>query len=215
MRNLEKLQEPYELKEMRPYWERKVVEVGSDYYKTKYRSASIKQVLKQETGNKCIYCESKIGHNTPGDVEHKVPVSLDETKRFEWKNLTIACTECNRRKNDYYDNDTMFLDPYRNNVEQQTFHVGPVVFNQPGNDEAEITIRILELSEIEKRNELFTQKVNKLKSTNNLLARIKKCENPVLKTLLLEELEEMTDKSSEYSGMIRSLINALPTEWAN
>ena len=153
MRNLEKLHEPYELKEMRPYWELKVVEVGSDYYKTKYRSASIKKVLKQETGNKCIYCESKIGHNTPGDVEHKVPVSFDGTKRFEWKNLTIACTECNRRKNDYYNNYAMFLDPYRNNVEQQIFHVGPVVFNQPGADEAEITIRILELSEIISRSE--------------------------------------------------------------
>jgi len=117
MRKLLKLEEPYELREMRPYWEKKVAENGSDYYKTKYRAKPIKRRLKKETHNKCVYCESKIGHNTPGDVEHKVPVSLNEDGRFEWKNLTIACTECNRRKNDYYDEEKMFLDPYVDDVE--------------------------------------------------------------------------------------------------
>ena len=119
MRKLNKLSEPNELREMRPYWERKVREVGSIYYKTKYRSKPIKKQLKSETYNKCVYCESKIGHNTPGDVEHKIPVSVMESKRFDWPNLTIACTECNRRKNDYYDDETSFIDPYVDDIAER------------------------------------------------------------------------------------------------
>jgi hypothetical protein len=215
VRNLTKKEEPRELIEMRPFWERKVKEVGSDYYKTKYRSHSIKTILLKETYHKCIYCESKIGHNTPGDVEHKHPVSLDESKRFEWNNLTIACTECNRRKNDYLNAVLMFLDPYDDDVEGKILHFGPVVFAKPDEERAEISLRILELGELEKRPQLFAQKVTRLKQANNLMARIKKCHNSVLKNLLLQELSDMAKIDAEYSGMINVMINALPPNWAN
>jgi len=215
MRKLLKLEEPYELREMRPYWEKKVAENGSDYYKTKYRAKPIKRRLKKETHNKCVYCESKIGHNTPGDVEHKVPVSLNEDGRFEWKNLTIACTECNRRKNDYYDEEKMFLDPYVDDVENLLKHAGPFVFALPGNEVAEISLGILELSEIEKRNELFAQKVTKLKDVKNLMERIVSVNNPHLKRMLVKDLLDMGENSSEYSAMVRSLIESCDGPWAN
>ena len=84
--------------------------------------------LKEETGFKCVYCESKIGHNTPGDIEHKIPSSKDEDQHFAWNNLTIACTECNRRKNDYYVIGNEFLDPYSDDVENVLEHHGPLVY---------------------------------------------------------------------------------------
>jgi hypothetical protein len=209
MRKLTKLEEPFELHEMKAYWQKKVAENGSNYYKTKYRARPIKKRLKGETSNKCIYCESKIGHNTPGDVEHKIPVSIYEEGRFKWKNLTIACTECNRRKNDYYNEDTRFIDPYTDEVETMLIHVGPVVFNKPGNERAEISVRILELAEIESRPELFAQKVSRLKSAKNLMERIVSVQNPTLKSLLLEELHSMADISSEFSAMIKTLIEKI------
>lgn len=215
MRNLKKLEEPFELAEMKLYWQKKVAENGSDYYKTKYRTKPIKKRLKEETHNKCVYCESKIGHNTPGDVEHKIPVSLNKNGRFEWQNLTIACTECNRRKNDYYDEDKMFLDPYSNDVENLLQHAGPFVFAMPGNEVAEISVGILELSEIEKRLELFAQKVSKLKEVKNLMERVVSVNNPHLKKMLLNDLLSMENNSSEYSAMVQSLINACPGPWAN
>lgn len=64
--------------------------------KYRYRHSEIKITLTEETGWKCVYCESKIGHNTPGDIEHKVPSSKDEHRHFNWENLTVACTECNK-----------------------------------------------------------------------------------------------------------------------
>lgn len=214
MRKLIKLEEPLELKGMKEYWKKKVAENGSEYYKTKYRARPIKEQLKRETYNKCVYCESKVGHNTPGDVEHKIPVSANEDGRFEWGNLTIACTECNRRKNDFYNPGQGFLDPYVDEVETMLIHVGPVVFQKPGEAAAEIAVRILELSETEKRLQLFGQKVNKLKAAMNLMDRIVSMNNPLLKTLLIKELRSMAEISEEFSAMVKSLIEGTDGPWA-
>ncbi|WP_353254502.1 hypothetical protein [Salinisphaera sp. PC39] len=93
MRNLDKLQEPAVLEEYSAQWLQDYVEnPGSSNKKYKYRHPDIKKQLKDETGFKCVYCESKIGHNTPGDIEHKVPSSRDIELHFFWENLTIACT---------------------------------------------------------------------------------------------------------------------------
>jgi hypothetical protein len=71
--------------------------------------------------NKCAYCESKIGENQPGDVEHYRPkgrVVNDELKpvrvthrvkgtiqhpgyywlAYEWSNLFPSCIDCNRAR---------------------------------------------------------------------------------------------------------------------
>ncbi len=206
MRKISKLNEPELLKEKKEEWKQKVVEEGSDYYKTKYREKAIKEVLLKETSNKCVYCESKIGHNTPGDIEHKIPVSLKEEGRFEWTNLTIACTECNRRKNNYYDQEKPFIDPYYHDVENILIHYGPFVMHKPGEEIAEISIRILELSDSEKRKELFAYKVGKLKDVYNLMDKIQKVSEVPLQKLLIDELKEMSNVDKEYSAMIKTII---------
>ena len=109
-----------------------LLDLSSPTKKYRYREAEIKNALREETGWKCVYCESKIGHNTPGDVEHKIPSSKDRTLHFEWSNLTIACTECNRRKSDYYEENNGFLDPYADDVEEVLLHLGPLVYWKPG-----------------------------------------------------------------------------------
>ena len=215
MRKLAKYREPQELRDMKDYWKQKVVEKGTDYYKTKYRARPIKEALKLETSNKCVYCESKIGHTTPGDIEHKIPVSANEDGRFEWSNLTIACTECNRRKNDYYDENHMFIDPYKDDVEMILFHAGPIVFHRPGEQLAEISVKVLALNEAEKRPELLSQKVTKLKAAVSLMDRIISMQNQHLKRLLVDDLLEMGDISSEYSAMVKFLVESTPGPWAN
>lgn len=213
MRNLSKLNEPQELREMRPYWERKVSQVGSEYYKSKYRTPPVKRQLKEETSTKCAYCESKIGHNTPGDVEHKIPVSLQEPLRFDWWNLTLACTECNRRKNDYFDRIKPFLDPYNDDVEARLVHFGIAVLSQIGDTQAEATVRILEIDEVEDRPDLFASKTRVLKSAKNLAERIHGCDDPFLKEILRLEMADMAGPNGEYSMMVASMLHHLPDGW--
>lgn len=214
MRRLTKLPEPDELKQNRQYWEEMVSTSGSDYYKTKYRQPSIKQRLTEETANKCVYCESKIGHNTPGDVEHKIPVSIAPEKRFDWHNLTIACTECNRRKNDYYDAIKPFVDPYNYDVESLIHHIGPCVFAQPGEVAVETSVRILELGDIEKRLQLFYRKSDVIKAVTHLMNRIVSMDSNPLRDLLLEELKGMAAPKAEYSAMVRAILCTTPGPWS-
>src|SRR4051794_22793171 len=124
MRRVSKLPAPAILAENAATWLAEFCEdPNSGARRYRYRAPEIKAVLREETASKCVYCESKIGHNCPGDVEHKVPSSRCRDLHFEWSNLTIACTECNRRKNAYYDPILPFLDPYEDPVEDLLLHL--------------------------------------------------------------------------------------------
>lgn len=174
--------------------------------KYRYRDKQIKEALKEETGYKCVYCESKIGHNTPGDIEHKVPSSKNVDLHFTWSNLTIACTECNRRKNDYYEEGAEFLDPYSDDVDQLVEHHGPIVYWKSGSTRAEITIRTLELNS-KNRVPLILNKMEKIEEVSNLFERFESERNATLKSLLKRKLIAMTQADSEYSGMILEVLS--------
>lgn len=202
MRYLTKLGKPGILEDNETQWLADyLADKGNNTKKYRYRHPDIKQTLKDETGYKCVYCESKIGHNTPGDVEHKIPSSKFEQRHFDWENLTVACTECNRRKNDYYVTGEEFLDPYTDNVEEILEHHGPLVLWETGNPRAEITVRKLELN-TEKRSQLIFQKMTTIEALTNLIERWKNEANSTLKDLLHLQIEEMGAKYSEYSAMV-------------
>ena len=207
MRNLVKTQEPNVLISNKVQWlQDYTCDQTNTYKKYKYRHADIKSQLKIETGFKCVYCESKIGHNTPGDIEHKIPSSKAINLHFSWDNLTIACTECNRRKNDYYEVGNEFLDPYIDDVETMLEHQGPLTYWQSSNERAEVTIRILELNSL-KRQALIERKVVKIEEFSNLLERFLSQTNQMLKKLLWKQIEEMTKSGEEYSAMLLTIIN--------
>ena len=205
LRSLEKLPEPDVLASNNEDWlDAYKADKTSSAKKYKYRHPDIKSTLKDETGYKCVYCESKIGHNTPGDIEHKIPSSKNEDLHFSWSNLTIACTECNRRKNDYYEIGNEFLDPYSDDVETLLEHHGPLVFWKSANTRAETTIRMLELNGNE-RKQLIEMKINKLENFSNLIERFLN-QSGALKMLLWKQIQEMTGVRAEYSAMLQEVI---------
>lgn len=211
MRNLQKLTIPEVLKDNAADWLKEYLADPENQTKRyRYRNPDIKDTLKDETGFKCIYCESKIGHNTPGDIEHKIPSSKDRTKHFDWDNLTIACTECNRRKNDYYEKGDEFLDPYNEDVESKLRHLGPLVYWMPGHNRAENSVRILELYEAENRLPLVIRKAEKLEDVSNQVERAFAAASP-LRDLLLIRLRKMASVKAEYSAMV---LTALEMRWS-
>lgn len=206
LRNLNKLNEPEILSQNHESWlnEYKADKTNSTK-RYRYRHPDIKSALKTETGYKCVYCESKIGHNTPGDIEHKVPSSKDEEQHFIWSNLTIACTECNRRKNNYYEAGNEFLDPYSDDVEALLEHHGPLVFWKSANTRSETTIRILELNGYN-RQQLIERKINKIEEFSNLIERFLS-QTGALKMLLWKQIQEMINLQSEYSAMLQEVVD--------
>lgn len=211
MRKIPKLPEPAILSEKKEEWRSAFLADPSETNKNKYRHPAVKETLKLETKDKCVYCESKIGHNCAGDIEHKIPKSKRPDMIFEWNNMTIACNECNRRKGEYYEEGCMFLDPNNDDVENLVQHVGPVIFSIPGNNRAEITVRTLELHTLSGRINLIARKMEKLESIKNLIERIVESNNPILKSFLLDELKESYDISSEFSGMLKTYVEGLPS----
>lgn len=208
MRNLEKVEIPNVLAEYHDEWLTAfLADKKNSTKKYRYRHTEIKTTLKEETGWKCVYCESKIGHNTPGDVEHKVPSSKVEDLHFNWENLTVACTECNRRKNNYYEEGEEFLDPYNDDVENAVQHYGPVLSWANGQERAEITVKTLEL-DTDVRFPLISRKIEKIEELNNVIERYVKEENLAIKALMKAKIRRMIDIKSEYSGMIKSIIEA-------
>jgi uncharacterized protein (TIGR02646 family) len=77
--------------------------------RTVYGAADVKQALKTAQHDKCCFCEAKLSHTHPGDVEHfrpKARAQQDERAppttgyywlAYEWDNLYLSCEECNRR----------------------------------------------------------------------------------------------------------------------
>lgn len=206
MRKLVKLEEPDILKENHSKWlDSYLKDQDNQTKRNRYRHPEIKSTLKNETGYKCVYCESKIGHNSPGDIEHKFPSSKRIELHFSWENLTIACTECNRRKNNYYKEGDEFLDPYSDDVETLLEHYGPLVYWQSNENRAEITVRMLELNG-PRRQELIERKIAKIDEFTNLIERFLSQENDILKELLWRQVEESISKHSEYSAMLLAIL---------
>ena len=175
--------------------------------KFRYRHPSIKTRLKSETYGKCVYCESKIGHNTPGDVEHIIPVSKNRERIFVWENMTIACAECNRRKRDYFEPECMFINPYDDEVERELIHLGPIVSWVPGSIRAEVSVRRLELDS-HSRIELVIRKIEKVSEVSNLIERTNGERNLILKKLLELQLDSLMSPESEFSAMVQSVVAA-------
>jgi len=177
----------------------------SDTCRYRYRDREIKATVKAETHSKCAYCESKIGHVTPGDVEHKRPTRHNIDLHFEWSNLTLACGECNRRKGDYDDAECPFIDPYNDDVDAMLCHHGPVVGWQPGCTIAEVSVKMLDLdSKI--RTDLIFRKIEKIQDLNNRLGRFNDATNPVLKELLRKDILAMCGPDAEYASMIKAVL---------
>lgn len=206
MRQLPKLPEPEVLRLNAAIWlQEYLADVANNTKRYRYRHPDIKATLRLETHDKCVYCESRVGHNTPGDIEHKVPSSKDRTQHFSWANLTLACTECNRRKNSFYREHDGFLDPYTDDVDQYLEHHGPVVTSKVGCERGEVFVTILKLCSPD-RAALVAQKIQKMTELQHVLERYNKSPEGTVREMLKRQLAEMAHPKSEYSAMVRDAL---------
>ena len=82
-----------------------------EFDRTVYAHRDVKAALIEAQHGKCCFCESKVRHVSPGDVEHLRPKAgfrqhphsaLEKPGyywlAYAWDNLLFACEECNRRE---------------------------------------------------------------------------------------------------------------------
>lgn len=171
--------------------------------KSKYRHHKIKEALVKETDGKCAYCESKLRHITPGDVEHIIPKSKVPAKIFEWENLTLACGVCNGNKSNHFGDHDNFVDPYQVEPSEHFFFAGPMILPQPTSNPGLLTEAVLKLN----RPELIERRSDKIRQLNTLVRNIAVAKDQEIREVLRIDLEKNeTAANKEYAGMARQFL---------
>lgn len=214
MIKLTKIEEPDILKENALKWTVEYLDcITNDIKPTstikyRYRDKSIKEQILKETHGKCVYCESKISHVCPGDIEHILPKNKDARPDLyvKWDNLTLACEVCNRDyKKDYFNEQDPLINPYEDNPEEHLIAGGPFLYNMPGDRKGYITIKILGLN----RTTLIERRKERIESISSLLEKWISEQNPYIKSILKEQIIKEASSDSEYSFIIKSHLKSL------
>jgi uncharacterized protein (TIGR02646 family) len=182
-------------------------ELMYDYYETgiidkskqvRYNNPEIKQALKKETKEKCAYCESKITHIYPGDIEHIIPKSIYPRLTYTWSNLTFGCYWCNNKKRDFLDKVCKLLNPYKDKTKKHIRAFGPLIMHINSSKRGEMTWRKLELN----RTELRDKRQEKIEELQLLIDKYNSENTQTLKDLIEAEIIDFIERT-EFSFTLK------------
>lgn len=168
----------------------------------RYRHADIKTTIRQETNEKCAYCESKVSHVHPGETDHIRPVSKQPHLVVRWENLTYVCSECNRGKSDYDSDQEPLLNPYNDDPEEHMTFYGPMALPRPGDAAGYRTIRVLKLG----RSSLFDRRRERIQELQGLIDSWSRLKDGATKDLLKEQILEYAEADREFSALARAFL---------
>lgn len=210
MIKLNKLPEPRVLQDNKTRWtqeykDAKAAKVSDlSFYKYRYRDPQVKSQIVSETSEKCAYCESKIRHISPGDIEHIKPVAEFDDEIFKWENLTLSCQECNRRKLDNYDSEVGILNPYQTDPHDHLVAAGPMILPKIGDTAGKIAYEIFQLN----RFSLLERRLDKVEALRLLLENYANETNTTLRKLYRRRIEAEKDGSKEFAMVARAYITS-------
>lgn len=217
MIKIQKTEEPRILKENAKEWTAEYLQYIKegksipDNIKTRYSQPEIKEQLIKETNGKCAYCESKFTHICPGDIEHILPKNKEAHPELyvTWNNLTMACETCNRTgKKTYNNDDEPLLNPYTDEIKNEVFCAGPMIFASMGSRKGKISIDVLKLN----RGALIERRTEAIKKIDLLRSRYEQEENESYKKILFNEIMEEIGRDKEYSFVLEKFCVAAGIE---
>jgi uncharacterized protein (TIGR02646 family) len=171
---------------------------------TRYRHRDIKEALKRDAHNKCVYCESRPLHVSPGDTEHIAPKSKFPEKIVEWDNLAFVCRECNQAKGEYFDVALPLIDPFNEEPSDFLLFAGAMIFRKPGSDRGLVTIKKLELD----RPELVERRHERLLEIHSLLDICARMPESSARAEIVNEIRRRVADDSEYAASARAFLSA-------
>lgn len=176
--------------------------INTKYSGKKYQHEEIKIALKNETHSKCAYCESKFEHVEYGHIDHIKPKSKYPSEIYEWENLTLACTNCNTRKSDYYSAENPMINPYTDDISLHLKAVGPLITAATVYSFGRTTIKVLDLN----RAPLLLKRAEKIKNLENLIELWEKESDQNVKLVLEQELRREALEDAEFSFIVKSFL---------
>ena len=169
-----------------------------------YNTQEIKNLLKQETHEKCAYCESKMLHTDYGDIEHIAPKHRNPHLRYNYNNLTLSCGICNTKKSTHED----ILNPYLTNPSEHLVAYGPAIFRRSISNIGMITEKRLDLN----RTQLLQKRNERLQMLQQIADQISRTNDANIKSVLIDELRAEGDSNKEFSLVARTYINEVLAE---
>ncbi|MEQ9243728.1 HNH endonuclease [Roseovarius indicus] len=176
--------------------------------KNRYNSPEVKQALVNETQEKCAYCESKIRHIDDGDIEHIIPKSRAPEMSFDWENLTLACTICNRNKGDYYaepGSEQELINPYQDDPKQHFLFQRELLTPIPGDLRAWLSEERIELN----RAELIERRRENMLSLHKMVEGYVHAEEG-FKLLIVRQIKQRyLETNNEYSAFAKKFVEEM------
>lgn len=185
---------------------------STNYLLSRYSDPEIKQKIIEETDGKCAYCESKLLHIHHGDIEHIFPKSLDQSLRYEWNNLTLACEICNQNKSNKDPNLNYILNPYSDEPEKSIVFLGSLA--KSVNTKGFCTVTYLGLN----RPDLILERNDRLLDIDSILNKLTDDRIPLdmRKAIYHDLMTVEANNNKKYTSMVRAAIRcfdiAIPLE---
>ena len=176
----------------------------SDTKRYRYRHTDIKNALRAETHAKCAYCESNVSHVHPGETDHIYPKRKRPDLVVAWDNLTYVCTECNRRKLDYYSKREPLVNPYVDDPSEHLMFAGPLVLHR--DNKGLRTNKKVELS----RAELVERRQERIEQVNMLVQKWNETADGPTKEFLRQEIVNWATSASEFSATMNAYLGNIP-----
>lgn len=175
--------------------------------KNRYNHPDIKNQLLIETHEKCLYCESKIRHIDDGDIEHIIPKSVHPELSFDWENLSLACTICNRNKGDHYDPGSAeeVINPYTDSPADHFLFHRDFLTPLPQSLRAQYTDQLLELN----RAELRERRAEKISQLHDFITAYAQADE-TYKPLVVRQIKRYcVGADKEYSAFLQAYIEEM------
>lgn len=97
MIHIERMEEPDILIQKKEEWTHKFIASGKPRPdSSKYGHKDIRNALFTMSHNKCYYCEN-ILKGKPKEIDHFIEVAENKELAFEWSNLYLSCSNCNKK----------------------------------------------------------------------------------------------------------------------
>jgi len=120
MRNVKRSRKPASLQDNAREWtetllrevrkaKRTEAKVPPTYYE-KYKQEDVRSSLENMYRNLCCYCECRVKPAAFPNIEHRKPKDLFPESTFDWRNLHLACQQCNTFKSNKWNSRNPILD---------------------------------------------------------------------------------------------------------
>lgn len=218
MHNIKRYIEPSVLKTNKTKWTNELLDelknknniykdVDSSFKKHYKHVTVIDTLIKMNGGGSgfCYYCEQRVGKTDYPEIEHFKPKSIFPSLCFDWRNLHLSCTKCNKKKGIKWNSKNPMIDPCDDATDVSDHLEYSLWVIDPLTDNAITTIDALFLNDKKERSELIEARKKVFIAILEVIKKVNNASTEVEKRKTKEKLLKWQNEF-EFRGMIEFYV---------